>query len=106
MHSGGTPIFVPTLWPFSYYNTRYALAALPLLAIAGAGVVLLAPPRSRPWIAAAILLAAATPWLLRPQPGDWVTWKESQRNSITATRLDQGRCVLTGRRLSFWTRAF
>ena len=28
MHSGGTPIFVPTLWPFSYYNTRYALAAL------------------------------------------------------------------------------
>ena len=41
MHSGGTPIFVPTLWPFSYYNTRYALAALPLLAIAGGSLVLL-----------------------------------------------------------------
>ena len=26
MHSSGTPIFVPTLWPFSWYNTRYAIA--------------------------------------------------------------------------------
>ena len=53
MHSGGTPIFVPSLWPFSYYNTRYALAALPLLAIAGGSLVLLGPQRFRPWIAAA-----------------------------------------------------
>lgn len=83
MHSGGTPIFVPTLWPFSYYNTRYALTALPFLAIAGGSLVLLGPQRSRPWIAAAIVLAAATPWLIHPQPADWVTWKESQVNSIT-----------------------
>ncbi len=33
MHSSGTPIFVPHLWPNSYYNTRYGMAALPLLAI-------------------------------------------------------------------------
>ena len=52
MHSGGTPIFVPILWPFSYYNTRYALAALPLLAIAGGSLALLAPQRFRPWLAA------------------------------------------------------
>src|SRR5581483_4864598 len=26
LHSGGTPIFVPKLYPYSYYNTRYALA--------------------------------------------------------------------------------
>ena len=83
MHSGGTPIFVPTLWPFSYYNTRYALAALPLLAIAGSGLALLAPQSFRPWIAAVIVIAAAAPWLIRPQPADWVTWKESQINSIT-----------------------
>ncbi len=82
MHSGGTPIFVPALWPFSYYNTRYALTALPLLAIAGGSLVLLGPQRARPWMAAAIVLAAALPWLVHPQPGDWVTWKESQQNSI------------------------
>ena len=28
LHSGGTPIFVPELWPHSWYNTRYGLAAL------------------------------------------------------------------------------
>jgi hypothetical protein len=83
MHSGGTPIFVPTLWPFSYYNTRYALAALPLLAIAGGSLVLFAPERSRPWIASALILAATAPWLIRPQPSDWITWKESQINSLT-----------------------
>jgi len=83
MHSGGTPIFVPTLWPFSYYNTRYAIAALPLLAIAGGSLVLLGPQRWRPWIAGAIVMAAVAPWLIRPKPSDWVTWKESQTNSRT-----------------------
>jgi Dolichyl-phosphate-mannose-protein mannosyltransferase len=83
MHSGGTPIFVPALWPFSYYNTRYALAALPLLAIAGGCLVLLGPPRWRPWIAVAIVIAAAAPWLIHPQPSDWITWQESQVNSRT-----------------------
>jgi hypothetical protein len=83
IHSGSTPIFVPTLWPFSYYNTRYALAALPLLAIAGGSVVLLLPLYWRPWLAAIIVVAAAAPWLIRPQPGDWITWRESQINSLT-----------------------
>jgi len=82
MHSGGTPIYVPTLWPFSYYNTRYALAALPLIAIAGGCLVLVVAERWRPWLAAAILIAAATPWLIRRQPSDWVCWKESQINSL------------------------
>jgi hypothetical protein len=31
IHSSGTPLYVPVLWPFSFYNTRYAVAALPLL---------------------------------------------------------------------------
>jgi 4-amino-4-deoxy-L-arabinose transferase-like glycosyltransferase len=85
MHSGGTPIYVPTLWPFSYYNTRYALTALPLIAIAGGCLVLVVNQRWRPWLAIAILIAAAAPWLIRPQPSDWLTWKESQVNS-TARR--------------------
>jgi hypothetical protein len=83
MHSGSTPIYVPTLWPFSYYNTRYALTALPLIAIAGGCLVLVVTERWRPWLAALILIAAATPWLIRHQPSDWVCWKESQINSLT-----------------------
>jgi len=82
MHSGSTPIYVPILWPYSYYNTRYALTALPLLAIAGGSLVLLSSLRWRPLIAGAIVIAAVAPWLIRPKPGDWVTWKESQVNSI------------------------
>jgi hypothetical protein len=83
MHSGNAPIYVPTLWPFSYYNTRYALTALPLLAIGGGGLVFLTPLRWRPWIASAVVIAATIPWLVRPQPRDWITWKESQVNSAT-----------------------
>jgi len=29
---GGVPIFIPVWWPFSYYNTRYALELLPAFA--------------------------------------------------------------------------
>jgi hypothetical protein len=82
VHSGGTPIFVPDLWPFSHYNTRYGLAALPLLAIAGGCLVLLVPQRSRPWLAVTILIAAAAPWLVHPRPSQWITWQESRINSI------------------------
>jgi len=81
MYSGGTPIFVPQLWPNTYYNTRYGLAALPLLAIAGAGVVLLGNKRWRAPIAIAVVLAAAVPWVLQRKPENWICWKESQVNS-------------------------
>lgn len=81
MHSGGTPIHVPELWFNSYYNTRYGLAALPLLAIAGGGVALLVGNRLRPFVAIAAIAAAAAPWLARPRPDNWICWKESQVNS-------------------------
>ena len=89
MHSGGTPIFVPSLWPFSYYNTRYALAALPLLAVAGGCIPLLAVQRWRPWIAAGIVIAAPAPWIMHRQPADWITWKESQINSRARRSADR-----------------
>jgi len=81
MHSGGTPIYVPELWFGSYYNTRYALAALPLLAVAGGVLTLVTSPRLRPYVAAAIVAAAVAPWLVRPSPDAWVCWKESEVNS-------------------------
>lgn len=81
MHSGGTPIYVPQLWFGSYYNTRYGLAALPLLAIAGGCLVLIATSRLRPYLAAAIVAVAVLPWSIHPRPDDWICWKEAQVNS-------------------------
>jgi hypothetical protein len=78
MHSTGNPIFVPTLYPHSWYNTRYALAALPLTAVCAGSLVLLIPKRWR-W-PAAILIAAipAVAWTLHPES---ICWKEAEFNS-------------------------
>ena len=81
LHSGGTPIFIPPLWPHSYYNSRYALAALPLLAFAAAALVTIVPLRFRKFAAALVVLGAIAPWLAYPRMETWICWKESQVNS-------------------------
>lgn len=81
MHSAASPIFVPGLWPNSYYNTRYGLAVLPLWAFASAALVALVPRRAR--AAAALLVTAAGTgyWAVHPSQENWIAWKESQVNS-------------------------
>lgn len=79
--TGGTPIFLPTLKPFSYYNSRYGIAVLPLIALAAAALVTVAPARARGWVAGLLVLAASLPWLLHPSPSNWITWEESRVNS-------------------------
>jgi len=81
MHSGAVPIFMPHLWPFSYYNTRYGLAVLPLLTIAAAALVTVVPERMRPGIAVLMIGAAIAPWLAHPGHEHWITWEESRANS-------------------------
>ena len=81
MHSGGTPIYVPKLWFGSYYNTRYGLAALPLLAVAAGSLISAARSRLRPYAAGATVAIAVLPWLTQPRPDEWICWKESQVNS-------------------------
>jgi hypothetical protein len=83
--SGGTPIHVPGLWPHSYYNTRYGLAALPLLAFAGAALVLAVPPRVRAAAAVVVIIAGTIHWAFHRAPENWITWAESRANS-TARR--------------------
>lgn len=75
IHSSGTPLFVPTRWPFSWYNTRYALAALPLAAFAAAGMVALLPKNLRAAGAAVLVVAGAL-------AGTPICWKESTVNSV------------------------
>jgi Dolichyl-phosphate-mannose-protein mannosyltransferase len=97
MHSGGTPIFVPSLWPFTSYNLRYSLASLPLIAIAGGCLVLVVAPRWRPWTAVAILLAAAVPWMIRHHPADWACWREARINSTARRAWTQTAAIYLGR---------
>ena len=79
MHSSGTPIFVPTLWPFSWYNTRYAIAVLPLAAFAAGAIVTFVPARAAPVVAlVAVLLPVG--FSIRSNPIS-ICWKESAVNS-------------------------
>ena len=74
------PIFIPALWPHSYYNARYAIALLLPLAFAGGAVITLLPAKIQ---AGAMLAIAAIPvlgWAIsREAP---ICWKESEVNSI------------------------
>ena len=81
MHSAASPIFVPTLWPNTFYNTRYGLAVLPLLAVGSAGVVAVLPGRKQAAAAVLVVAVGAIFWALHPNPENWITWKESQVNS-------------------------
>jgi hypothetical protein len=81
MHSAASPIFVPTLWPNSFYNTRYGLAVLPLLALAGGALVALAPIRFQIWTAVLLIAAASAPWLVAPGRERWVVRQEARVNS-------------------------
>ena len=81
MHSSGTPIFVPTLWPFSWYNTRYALAALPLAAFAARRIVAMLPQSCRRSPLRSWLFAIAAS-LGDPAGAPAVCWKESEVNSL------------------------
>jgi len=79
MHGSGTPIFVPTLFPEAWYNTRYALAALPLTAVCAGALATLFPGR---WAWAAALIVAAMPAALWAKHPDSICWKESEVNSM------------------------
>lgn len=80
VHSSGTPIFVPTLWPHTFYNTRYAVAFLPLIALGTAALI----PKLRPRIAAiasfGVVILSLSPFLLKPATRP-ITWQEAEINS-------------------------
>jgi hypothetical protein len=81
LHSSGTPIFLPNLWPHSYYNSRYGLSVLPLAALAASALVGAALARWRGVAASLVVAAAVAPWLWHLSPARWVTWEESRVNS-------------------------
>ncbi|HEV2200710.1 MAG TPA: glycosyltransferase family 39 protein [Bryobacteraceae bacterium] len=86
IHSGATPLYVPDLWPHSWYNTRYALAALPLVAFTGGAFVGSLPRHWRLTAGALLTIAsvAALGWSGRGSNGQGIVacWTESEVNSI------------------------
>lgn len=82
LHASGTPIFVPTLWPQSYYNTRYSLALLPLAAFGIAALVRAVPRHYRVQSAIGSIVICLLPWIsIHAGMHEWACWKESERNS-------------------------
>jgi len=81
IYNGTVPIFMPVLKPFSWYNTRYGLALLPLLALSGGALVALFPQGLRTLVGVLVMAASAFPWILHPTPSYWITWEESRVNS-------------------------
>lgn len=75
IHSSGVPLFVPTLWPNTMYNTRYAVAFIPLI---GLGVAAIS--RGWKWGPSAAPSIALVPFLLHPTVPP-ITWQESDINS-------------------------
>jgi hypothetical protein len=80
MYSTGQPIHIPNLYPFSYYNTRYGLAVVPLCGFA-AGALVIATPRRWRALGIALPLLAAAGWLANPSEQNWICWRESKFNS-------------------------
>jgi hypothetical protein len=79
MHSSGTPIFVPDLAPYGWYNTRYAIAVVLFAAFAAGALVTLVPGRFQ--IRASIILALTVAGVWGFRGSSSISWKESEVNS-------------------------
>jgi hypothetical protein len=89
---GSVPIFIPTWWPFSYYNVRYGLELLPVFAVFPALLAmflteLIANPRKKlvVWSFLALLIAASYLSIYADVP---ITLKEAQVNARTRMVLE------------------
>ncbi len=80
--SGATPIHLPPLTPYSYYNTRYGIAVVALAAFAAGAIVLALPERWKK-LAFVLPLVSIAPWIINASPENWICWKESQVNSVS-----------------------
>jgi hypothetical protein len=89
---GSVPIFIPTWWPFSYYNVRYGLELLPVFAVFPALLAvfvaeLVANPKKKAivWSLLALMIAASYLSIYADVP---ITLKEAQVNARTRMVLE------------------
>jgi hypothetical protein len=79
IHSAGIRVFVPQLYPYAAYNTRYGLEGLPLLTAAAGALVAWVPRPQRGWMFAVTSGVALLPWL--SPSGLGACWKEARDTS-------------------------
>jgi hypothetical protein len=89
---GSVPIFIPTWWPFSYYNVRYGLELLPVFAVFPVLLTVflakfVAQPRQRlvVWSLLALIVAASYLSIYADVP---ITLKEAKVNARTRMILE------------------
>jgi hypothetical protein len=86
---GGVPLYIPSWWPFTWYNIRYGLQLLPLFAVsAGMLAALLSNVTAKQWlVSAAIAAVVAASYVLvwRAQP---LCLTEALVNSQTRLALE------------------
>jgi hypothetical protein len=83
IYRSNTFIYVPPLWPYSYDATRYAMAGLPLVALASAGLVAAAPRSLQTRVAGLVIAAGLGWWVVHPHLEDWVVYQEGRVNSVS-----------------------
>lgn len=86
---GSVPIYLPEWWPFSYYNVRYGLQMLPVVAVfAGIGCRLLSNLIPGKWIGAAaavlIVISYWSAWASKP-----VCLREAEVNGRPRLQFDR-----------------
>ena len=89
---GGVPVFVPTWWPFSYYNVRYGLQLLPAIAVSLALAFYFLANLARPLPTRIILAVTAFALVAGSYLGVWrsqpVCFREAWVNSRTRLALE------------------
>ena len=90
---GSIPIFVPTWWPFSYYNVRYGLELLPALAVFtvafGAFVAERLPNRRRQLAVWALLIICISGSYLTAWADVPIALREARANSRTRLAMEE-----------------
>src|SRR5205814_5848046 len=89
---GGVPVFVPTWWPFSYYNVRYGIQLLPAIAVFSALTVYFAATLWRPISGKIVVAMFATLFVVASYASVWhsqpVCFREATVNSRTRIALE------------------
>jgi hypothetical protein len=83
----GVPIFLPTWWPFSFYNVRYGLQLLPLFSVCAAVIIYFLLRLARNQLAKTAVLSAAGILLVASYTSVWraqpICYREAWVNSRT-----------------------